>query len=55
MVSEILIPHPKESSYGNFEKLGARAYLVISIVMVGAIVELDKKQTVWAKTPVLRE
>ena len=46
LVSEILIPFPNEKSRGNFEKLGARAYLVISIVMVGAVVELDNQQTV---------
>ena len=46
LVSEILIPLPNENSRGNFEKLGARAYLVISIVMVGAVVELDNQQTV---------
>lgn len=46
LVSEILIPNHNDNSSGNFEKLGARAYLVISIVMVGAVVELDNQQTV---------
>jgi len=46
LVSEILIPSPNENTCGNFEKLGARAYLVISIVMVGAVVELDNQKTV---------
>ena len=42
LVSEIIIPYPKENSCGNFIKLGARAYLVISIVMVGVVAELDE-------------
>ena len=46
LVSEILIPRPNENCFGNFEKLGARAYLVISIVMVGAVIEMDNKQNV---------
>jgi len=46
LVSEIVVPTPKKKSFGNFEKLGTRAYLVISIVMVGVVVELDEKDRV---------
>ena len=34
LVSNIFVPHPGKNAFGNFEKLGTRAYLVISIVMV---------------------
>jgi len=46
LVGEIFIPNPKNNSCGNFEKLGTRSYLVISIVMVGAVVEFDTNQTI---------
>ena len=41
LISGIFIPHPAEKALGNFEKLGTRAYLVISIVMVGVVAELN--------------
>jgi len=34
LVTAIVVPDPPETAVGSFEKLGARAYLVISIVMV---------------------
>lgn len=37
----ILVPKPRHEARATFHKLGARRYLVISIVMVGAVVELD--------------
>ena len=46
LVTEIIIPKPRENSYSNFEKLGTRAYLVISIVMIGVVAELDEKDEV---------
>ena len=36
IVTAILIPKPKEGARGRFMKLGARRYLVISIVMAAA-------------------
>lgn len=37
----LLIPAPDEATRSVFRKLGARRYLVISIVMVAAVAELD--------------
>ncbi len=37
----ITVPHPKPSARSCFEKLGSRAYLVISIAMVSAVVSKD--------------
>ena len=45
-VSGIFIPRPGENAVGNFEKLGTRSYLVISIVMVGVVVELNEEDEV---------
>ena len=42
LVSGIFIPRPVENAVGNFEKLGTRSYLVISIVMVGVVAELNE-------------
>src|SRR5204863_3454918 len=43
LVTGIFIPSPLEgaSVRSTFEKLGSRAYLVISIAMVAAVVEVD--------------
>jgi CO/xanthine dehydrogenase FAD-binding subunit len=43
LVTGIFVPSPIEGTgaRSTFEKLGSRAYLVISIVMVGAVVEVD--------------
>lgn len=41
LVSAILVPMPSTGSRSTFLKLGARTYLVISIAMVAAVVELD--------------
>ena len=38
----IIIPHPGKDARGNFEKLGSRAFLVISIAMVGVGAELNE-------------
>ncbi len=40
LVTAILVPMPATDSRATFLKLGARAYLVISIAMVAAVVEL---------------
>jgi CO/xanthine dehydrogenase FAD-binding subunit len=41
LVTALLVPKPRSEARSTFVKLGARKYLVISIVMVGAVVELD--------------
>ena len=46
LISGIFIPRPAKKARGNFEKLGTRAYLVISIVMVGVVAELNERDEV---------
>ncbi|MBC8259152.1 MAG: FAD binding domain-containing protein [SAR324 cluster bacterium] len=46
LVSGIFIPRPGENAVGNFEKLGTRSYLVISIVMVGVVAELNVRDEI---------
>lgn len=41
LVTAVLIPAPARAARSTFLKLGARKYLVISIVMVAAVVETD--------------
>ena len=41
LVTAILVPMPPAEARSTFLKLGARAYLVIAIAMVAAVVELD--------------
>ena len=41
LVSAILIPDPGNEARGGFVKLGSRAYLVISIAMVAALVRVE--------------
>jgi len=38
-VTGLIIPHPGKDARGNFEKLESRAFLVISIAMVGVVAE----------------
>lgn len=40
LVVAVLVPHRPAGTRARFEKLGARAYLVISIVMVAAVLEV---------------
>ena len=46
LVTEIIIPKPRKNSLSNFEKLGTRAYLVISIVMISVVTELDEEEKI---------
>jgi CO/xanthine dehydrogenase FAD-binding subunit len=39
LATGLLIPKPKQPAYSDFSKLGARRYLVISIVMTAAVLE----------------
>jgi CO/xanthine dehydrogenase FAD-binding subunit len=41
LVTALLVPSPEAEARSAFLKLGARAYLVISIAMVAAVIELD--------------
>jgi N-methylhydantoinase B len=41
LVTAILVPRPVEGARGDFVKLGARRYLVISIVMAAAVLAAD--------------
>jgi N-methylhydantoinase B len=45
LVTAILVPGPPAGARGNFVKLGARRYLVISIVMAAAVVAADAAGT----------
>ena len=46
LVTALLVPKPAGAARSTFVKLGARKYLVISIVMIGAVVELNADRTV---------
>lgn len=48
LVTAILVPEPHGPARSTFLKLGARRYLVISIVMVAAVVELGPKNEIAA-------
>ena len=48
LVTAVLVPKPKGEARSTFVKLGARKYLVISIVMVGAVIELAADRTIAA-------
>jgi CO/xanthine dehydrogenase FAD-binding subunit len=41
LATALLVPKPRGAARSTFLKLGARAYLVISIVMVAGVVEID--------------
>jgi CO/xanthine dehydrogenase FAD-binding subunit len=44
LMTAIVVPRPKGEAAGAFVKLGARAYLVISIVSVAAAFEIDMRR-----------
>ena len=52
LVTAVLIPAPKREARSTFLKLGARKYLVISIVMVAAVVEMDGDKIAAARVAV---
>jgi CO/xanthine dehydrogenase FAD-binding subunit len=43
LVTAVLVPDPLPGTVATFSKLGARAYLVISIAMVAAVVRVDEE------------
>ncbi len=46
MVTAIIVPKPQQAARSTFLKLGARKYLVISIVMVAVVMEIADGSTV---------
>ena len=52
MVTALLIPKPARPARSTFLKLGARKYLVISIVMVAAVVETEGDRIARARIAV---
>ncbi len=52
LVTGLKIPTPKRTARGHFLKLGARKYLVISIVMVAAVVEVESEAIAAARIAV---
>jgi xanthine dehydrogenase small subunit len=46
LVTALLVPRPPEGACGGFLKLGARRYLVISIVMAAAVLAADAAGTI---------
>jgi CO/xanthine dehydrogenase FAD-binding subunit len=46
LVTAVLVPDVPDRWVGSFEKLGARAYLNISIVMVAALADIDAAGTI---------
>ena len=52
LVTGLRIPTPKRPARAHFLKLGARKYLVISIVMVAAVVEVESEAVATARIAV---
>jgi CO/xanthine dehydrogenase FAD-binding subunit len=52
LVTAVLVPRATEGARSAFEKLGARRYLVISIVMAAAVVVLEGERIAEAKVAV---
>ena len=52
LVTAVLVPKPKAAAASHFLKLGARKYLVISIVMASAVIEHRSGKVVNARVAV---
>lgn len=52
LVTALRVPRPRRPARGAFAKLGARRYLVISIVMAGAVIETDGETVAAARIAV---
>ncbi len=48
LMTAVLVPKPRRPAIGRFRKLGARRYLVISIVAAAAVVEVEDSGVVGA-------
>jgi CO/xanthine dehydrogenase FAD-binding subunit len=49
LVTALLVPKPKNAARSTFLKLGARKYLVISIVMIAGVVEIVERRITAAR------
>jgi CO/xanthine dehydrogenase FAD-binding subunit len=49
LMTAVLVPKPGHDARATFAKLGARKYLVISIVMIGAVLEIDAAHVAAAR------
>jgi CO/xanthine dehydrogenase FAD-binding subunit len=52
LVTALVVPNPKHPARSLFLKLGARRYLVISIVMLGAVIETEEGRVAAARIAV---
>jgi CO/xanthine dehydrogenase FAD-binding subunit len=52
ILTAVLVPKPRHAARAGFAKLGARKYLVISIVMVAAILEVDAGRVAAARVAI---
>jgi len=52
LLTGVLIPRPRHAAVSHFAKLGARKYLVISVVMVAATLEVDAGRVSAARVAV---
>jgi len=52
LVTAVLVPKPRHPARAGFAKLGARQYLVISIVMAAAVLEVEGGQVAAARIAV---
>jgi CO/xanthine dehydrogenase FAD-binding subunit len=52
LVTALLVPKPKHAARSTFLKLGARKYLVISIVMIAGVIEVADRRVAAARLAV---
>ncbi|MDX1375616.1 MAG: FAD binding domain-containing protein [Burkholderiales bacterium] len=52
LLTAIVVPRPRNAARSRFLKLGARRYLVISIAMVAAVIEVERKRVAAARVAV---
>jgi CO/xanthine dehydrogenase FAD-binding subunit len=52
LMTAVLVPRPHHAARAGFAKLGARKYLVISIVMAAAVLEVDAHRVAAARVAV---
>jgi CO/xanthine dehydrogenase FAD-binding subunit len=52
LMTAVLVPRPRHAARAGFTKLGARRYLVISIVMAAAVLEVDAGRIAAARVAV---
>jgi CO/xanthine dehydrogenase FAD-binding subunit len=52
LMTAVLVPRPRHAARAGFAKLGARKYLVISIVMAAAVLEVDAHRVAAARVAV---